>query len=62
MYHPGARGDGESIVYGVADGGEGAEGSTVQLFIDVEGMLMVDLPDYYKEWQERYVERGDNHP
>ena len=35
-----------------------AEGSTVQLFIDVEGMLMVDLPDYYKEWQERYVKTG----
>lgn len=52
----------EYKVYREADGVLCAEGSTVQLFIDVEGMLMVDLPDYYKEWQERYVERGDNHP
>ena len=35
---------------------------TVQLFIDTEGMLMVDPPDYYKEWQARYRERNDNHP
>ena len=62
VYHPGARLDFEYKVYREADGVLCAEGSTVQLFIDVEGMLMVDLPDYYKEWQERYVERGDNHP
>ena len=46
VYHPGAR----------------LEGSTVQLFIDTEGMLMVDSPDYYKEWQARYREQNDNHP
>ena len=50
------------VLDGEADGILCAEGSTVQLFIDTEGMLMVDPPDYYKEWQARYRERNDNHP
>ena len=62
VYHPGARLDFEYKVYREADGILCAEGSTVQLFIDTEGMLMVDPPDYYKEWQARYRERNDNHP
>jgi len=32
-----------------------AEGDTTQLFIDTEGNLMLDLPDYYKDWQEKYL-------
>ena len=40
VYHPGARLDFEYKVYREADGVfAGAEGSTVQLFIDVEGMV-----------------------
>ena len=62
VYHPGARLDFEYKVYREADGILCAEGSTVQLFIDTEGMLMVDSPDYYKEWQARYREQNDNHP
>ena len=62
VYRPGARLDFEYKVYREADGILCAEGSTVQLFIDTEGMLMVDSPDYYKEWQARYREQNDNHP
>ena len=62
VYRPGARLDFEYIVSREADGILCAEGSTVQLFIDTEGMLMVDSPDYYKEWQARYREQNDNHP
>ena len=32
-----------------------AEGTTVQLFIDNAGQLMVDLTDYYREWQEKFL-------
>ena len=62
VYHPGARLDFEYKVYREADGILCAEGSTAQVCIDTEGMLMVDSPDYYKEWQARYREQNDNHP
>ena len=35
-----------------------AEGHTTQLFIDPEGELMTDLPDYYEAWQGKYLGIG----
>lgn len=32
-----------------------AEGSTTQLFIDLQGELMTELPSYYQEWQKKYL-------
>lgn len=54
-YHPGARLDFSYKIYREADRTLCVEGSTTQLFIDREGQLMVDLPDYYKHWQEKYL-------
>ncbi len=55
VYRPGARIDFEYKVFREADGVLCAEGSTVQLFIDAGGTLMVDKPGYYEAWQERYL-------
>ena len=56
---PGARLDYEYKVYRESDGTLCAEGSTVQLFIDAEGHLMVDKPRYYEEWQRRHALAGN---
>ncbi len=55
VYHPGARLDYKYQVYRESDNLLCAEGTTVQLFIDPQGQLMVDRPDYYQEWQEKYL-------
>lgn len=55
VWHPGARLDYSYQVYRESDHTLCAEGSTVQLFIDPAGALMVDPPDYYTQWQERYL-------
>ena len=55
VYKPGARLDYTYKVYRENDHTLCAEGSTVQLFIDSDGELMTDLPDYYREWQEKYL-------
>ncbi len=54
----GARLDFGYKIYSEADGRLCAEGSTVQLFIDREGKLMVDCPEYYIEWQARFLKQG----
>lgn len=55
VYHPGARLDYAYRVYRQSDHTLCAEGSTVQLFIDRNGQLMVDRPDYYLCWQTKYL-------
>lgn len=55
VYKPGARLDYSYHIYKESDQRLCAEGSTVQLFIDAEGKLMVDKPDYYEAWQRRYL-------
>ncbi len=55
VWHPGARLDYAYKVYRQSDHTLCAEGSTVQLFIDPEGGLMVDRPEYYTRWQEKYL-------
>lgn len=54
-YKPGARLDYTYQVFRESDGRLCAEGSTVQLFIDREGQLMLDLPEYYRLWQARFL-------
>lgn len=58
-YHPGARLDYSYQVFRESDGVLCAEGSTVQLFIDPDSMLMVDLPDFYQDWQMKYLAEQD---
>lgn len=55
IYHPGARLDYVYKIYRERDLMLCAEGATTQLFIDAEGQLMVDMPDYYREWQEKFL-------
>lgn len=52
---PGARLDYAYRIYRAADHTLCAEASTVQLFIDPQGRLMVDEPDYYRRWKARYL-------
>lgn len=56
IYKPGARLDYRYEVYRECDHMLCAEGSTTQLFIDREGQLMVERPDYYREWQAKFLE------
>ncbi len=58
VYHRGARLDYEYEVYRAGDHALCCTGSTTQLFIDPAGNLMTDLPDYYREWQAKYL--GEN--
>ena len=55
IHKPGARLDYSYEVLRTGDGVLCARGETVQLFIDRSGELMLDLPEYYREWQERYL-------
>lgn len=55
VYKPGARLDYNYKIYRVSDYTLCVEGDTTQLFIDQQGELMVDKPDYYQKWQEKYV-------
>ncbi|MCD8269937.1 MAG: acyl-CoA thioesterase [Parabacteroides sp.] len=55
VYHPGARLDYVYKICRKRDLMLCAEGATTQLFIDAEGQLMVDMPDYYREWQEKFL-------
>lgn len=55
VYKPGARLDFEYRVY--RDNGKQlcAEGSTTQLFIEPNGQLMLEAPDYFKAWQDKFL-------
>lgn len=55
VYKPGARLDYHFRVFRESDGTLCAEGDTVQLFIDGQGELILDKPDYFREWQKRYL-------
>ena len=55
---PGARLDFEYEVYREEGHLLCATGSTTQLFIDPAGQLLLDLPDYYARWKERFA--GDD--
>ena len=55
VYKPGARLDYHFRVFRESDGTLCAEGDTVQLFIDEQGELILDKPDYFREWQKRYL-------
>ncbi len=55
VHKPGARLDYSYKVYRESDGTLCAEGSSTQLFIDAQGQLMTDKPDYYEKWQKKYL-------
>ncbi len=57
IYKPGARLDYRYEVFRVRDHVLCAEGTTVQLFIDAQGELMVEKPGYYEDWQKKYVKK-----
>ena len=59
VYHPGARLDYHYRVYRESDGVLCAEGDTVQLFISGSGELMLEEPEYYREWKERFLRSSD---
>ena len=52
---PGARLDFEYEVYREEGHVLCATGSSTQLFIDPAGQLLLDLPDYYIRWKERFI-------
>lgn len=55
VYKPGARLDYHYKVFRESDGVLCAEGATIQLFIDPQGNLMLEKPDYYEAWQAKYL-------
>lgn len=55
VYKLGARLDYSYQIYRESDHTLCAEGSTTQLFIDLQGELMTELPPYYLEWQKKYL-------
>lgn len=55
VYRLGARLDYSYEVYRESDNKLCAVGNTTQLFIDPQGQLMVDKPDYYRAWQDRFL-------
>lgn len=55
VYKPGARLDFSYEIYRERDHALCATASTTQLFIDPQGQLLVDPPDYYVHWQEKFL-------
>lgn len=55
IYKPSARLDYRYKVFRDIDGALCAEGTTTQLFIDPQGNLMLDKPNYYEAWQAKYL-------
>lgn len=55
IYKPGARLDYRYSIYREKDGVLCAEATTVQLFINPDGTLMIDKPGYYADWQKRFL-------
>ena len=55
VYKPGARLDFNYEIYRVRDGVLCATASTTQLFIDPQGLLLTDRPDYIARWQEKFL-------
>lgn len=59
-YKPGARLDFSYRIYRERDNQLCAEATTVQLFIEPDGTLMVEKPDYYQAWQDKYVSSAED--
>lgn len=55
MPRRGARLDFSYEVRRASDGQLCAEGSTVQLFIDAQGTFLMDKPQFFEQWQRRYL-------
>lgn len=55
VYKLGARLDFNYEIYRVRDGVLCATASTTQLFIDPQGLLLTDRPDYFARWQEKFL-------
>ena len=55
VYHPGARIDFLYEIYRERDNRLCAKANTTQLFVDTEGILLVDIPDFFKEWQDKHL-------
>lgn len=54
VYHLGARLDYSYEVRRESDNALCAKATTTQLFIDEQGELMLEEPEYYKAWKLRY--------
>lgn len=52
----GARLDFSYKVYRQRDGVLCCEGSTTQLFIDPEGQLLIEEPQYFTDWKRKYFQ------
>ena len=60
VYKMGARLDYSYEIRRESDNALCAKATTIQLFIDEKGELLLEEPDYYKEWKRRYgVEEND---
>lgn len=55
VYKPGSRLDFNYEVYREEGHVLCATGHTTQLFIDPDGRLLLEPPDYYVRWQERFL-------
>ena len=53
---PGARLDFKYKIFRKSDGVLCCEGSTTQLFIDPQGQLLLEEPQYFIDWKKKYCE------
>lgn len=60
QYKLGARLDYSYQIYRKSDHALCAEGHSTQLFINSKGELMIELPDYYQKWQQKYLNIEEN--
>ncbi len=58
VYHIGARLDYRYEIYRERDHELCMRAETTQLFIDTNGELMLEEPEYFKQWKERYLEES----
>ena len=52
---PGARLDFKYQIFRQSDGVLCCEGTTTQLFIDPQGQLMIEEPQYFTDWKKKYL-------
>ncbi len=55
VYHRGARLDYRYEIYRERDHALCIKAETTQLFIDAQGELMIDKPEYFARWQQKYL-------
>lgn len=58
VHKPGARLDYRYEIYRQSDHELCLKAETTQLFIDPKGQLMIDRPDYYVAWQQKFLGDG----